>query len=44
MEMQSRFQNSHLSTVFSDPALSSQLENDLPDRMDANLMKQMAFR
>ncbi|XP_017213498.2 roquin-2 [Danio rerio] len=44
MEMQSRSQNSHLSTVFSDPASSSQLENDLPDRMDANLMKKMAFR
>uniref|UniRef100_A0A672KQG1 RING-type E3 ubiquitin transferase n=1 Tax=Sinocyclocheilus grahami TaxID=75366 RepID=A0A672KQG1_SINGR len=36
-------ENSHLSTVFGDPA-SSQLENNLPDRMDAHLMKKMAFR
>uniref|UniRef100_A0A671T657 RING-type E3 ubiquitin transferase n=1 Tax=Sinocyclocheilus anshuiensis TaxID=1608454 RepID=A0A671T657_9TELE len=37
-------ENSHLSTVFGDPVASSQLENNLPDRMDAHLMKKMAFR
>uniref|UniRef100_A0A673NIX6 Roquin-2-like n=1 Tax=Sinocyclocheilus rhinocerous TaxID=307959 RepID=A0A673NIX6_9TELE len=37
-------ENSQLSTVFGDPATSSQLENNLPDRMDAHLMKKMAFR
>ncbi len=44
METQSRSKNSHLSTVFGDPAASSQLENNLPDRMDTHLMKKMAFR
>ncbi|XP_051764443.1 roquin-2 isoform X3 [Ctenopharyngodon idella] len=44
IEAQSRSQNSHLSTVFGDPASSSQLENNLPDRMDTHLMKKMAFR
>uniref|UniRef100_A0A8C1WPW7 RING-type E3 ubiquitin transferase n=1 Tax=Cyprinus carpio TaxID=7962 RepID=A0A8C1WPW7_CYPCA len=29
---------------FGNPAASSQLENNLPDRMDAHLMKKMAFR
>ncbi|XP_055064974.2 roquin-2 [Misgurnus anguillicaudatus] len=37
-------QNSHLSTAFSDPAAMSQLDSHLPDRMDAQLMKKMAFR
>ncbi|ROL48535.1 Roquin-2 [Anabarilius grahami] len=44
IETQSRSQNSHISTVFGDPASSSQLENNLPDRMDTHLMKKMAFR
>ncbi|XP_073685453.1 roquin-2 [Garra rufa] len=44
METQRRSQNSHLSAVFGDPAASSQLENNLSDRMDAHLMKKMAFR
>uniref|UniRef100_A0A673N0B9 RING-type E3 ubiquitin transferase n=1 Tax=Sinocyclocheilus rhinocerous TaxID=307959 RepID=A0A673N0B9_9TELE len=37
-------ENNHLSTVFCDPVASSQLENNLPDRMEAHLMKKMAFR
>ncbi|CAM4730560.1 unnamed protein product [Leuciscus chuanchicus] len=44
IETQSRSQNTHLSAVFGDPASSSQLENNLPDRMDNHLMKKMAFR
>ncbi len=44
METQSRSKNNHLSTVFGDPTASSKLENNLPDRMDAHLMKKMAFR
>lgn len=44
LETQNRSQNTHLSAVFGDPASISQLENNLPDRMDNHLMKKMAFR
>ncbi|XP_051972925.1 roquin-2 [Xyrauchen texanus] len=43
-ETQSRSQSSHLSSVFSEPMASSQLDNHLSHRMDTHLIKKMAFR
>ncbi|XP_036451735.1 roquin-2 [Colossoma macropomum] len=44
VSLESRTGN-HLSSVFSDPAASSQIDQHLPDHMmDAHLLKKMAFR
>ncbi|XP_051971855.1 roquin-2-like [Xyrauchen texanus] len=36
--------HSHLSSVFSQPVAQSQMDNNLPDRMDTHHIKKMAFR